>query len=35
MVRRRPMKYRVQIYDEEYLIQAKTLDGAIRGAVTR
>jgi len=29
------MKYRVQIYDEEYLIQAKTLDGAIRGAVTR
>jgi hypothetical protein len=28
----RPMKYRVQIYDEEYLIQAKTLDSAIRGS---
>jgi hypothetical protein len=35
IARGRPMKYRVQIYDEEYLIQAKALDGAIRGAVTR
>ena len=35
IARGRPMKYRVQIYDEEYLVQAKTLDGAIRGAVTR
>jgi hypothetical protein len=29
------MKYRIQIYDEEYIIQAKALDGAIRGAVAR
>jgi hypothetical protein len=29
------MKYRVEIYDETYLINAKTLDGAIRGAIAR
>jgi hypothetical protein len=29
------MKYRVEIYDETYLINAKTLDGAIRGATAR
>jgi hypothetical protein len=29
------MKYRVEIYDETYLINAKTPDGAIRGATAR
>ena len=29
------MKYRVEIYDETYLIDAKTLDGAIRGVTAR
>jgi hypothetical protein len=29
------MIYRVEIYDETYLINAKTLDGAIRGAAAR
>jgi hypothetical protein len=29
------MKFRVEIYDETYLINAKTLDGAIRGATAR